>query len=265
MQASQRASPSQAAHAGGGGHGSQEGEGWDDDEGFDALEDDPHEAEAAERLRRLNMRSGGGAAARTGSVASGSGRGGASGGLARQGSLDSDTSLASGFSHTSSHLTSGGPAPGAAHSLRLTAMQMLVLMRLCAHPCKKHVCGGRLQVRKCTNLPAVLHQLFADCGVQHDFCGKPSMVTAANMLAGLARGLSTWYAGSAVDLSAMAPAEQARKAHVSLSSGARGRGRSGLRSARGGSGAGGRGGAMKLGATKAGASKLGNPEEFFDF
>ena len=61
-----------------------------------------------------------------------------------------------------------------------------------------------------------------------------------------------------MDLSAIAPAEQARKAHVSLPSGARGRGRSsGLRSARGG--------AMKLGATKAGASKLGNPEEFFDF
>ena len=99
--------------AGGIGHGGEDGEGWDDDEGFDALEDDPHEAEAAERLRRLNMRTGGaGAAARSASVASGSGRGGgAGGGLGRQGSLDSDTSLASGFSHTSSHLTSGRLAP----------------------------------------------------------------------------------------------------------------------------------------------------------
>ena len=107
--------------AGGIGHSGEEGEGWDDDEGFDALEGDPHEAEAAERLRRLNMRTGGaGAAARSGSVASGSGRGGgAGGGLGRQGSLDSDTSLASGFSHTSSHLTSGHLPPGTGHSLPL--------------------------------------------------------------------------------------------------------------------------------------------------
>jgi hypothetical protein len=92
-----------------GGQSSEEADGWGDEEGegFEALEEDPREAEAAERLRRLNTRSGGGAA-RTG--ARGGGAAGSSG-MARQASLDSDTSLASGFSQTSSHLTSGAPPP----------------------------------------------------------------------------------------------------------------------------------------------------------
>ncbi len=68
-----------------------------------------------------------------------------------------------------------------------------------------------------------------------------------------------------MDLPAAAPAEQARKAHVSLPGATRGRGHSARGGRLGATSASARGGGMKLGATKASASKLGVPEEFFDF
>ena len=37
-------------------HSSEEADGWDDEEGLEASGEDPREAEAAERMRRLNMR-----------------------------------------------------------------------------------------------------------------------------------------------------------------------------------------------------------------